>query len=48
MLGEKLYAEMKAGAVVISNEFELKGKWPTPEIITRYTPFKTTLYVYRK
>ncbi len=47
-LGEKLFNELKPGAIIISNEFELKGSWPNPEIIERYTPFKSTLYVYRK
>lgn len=47
-LGEKLYRELKPGALVISNEFELKGRWPKPEIIERHTPFKNTLYIYRK
>ena len=47
-LGEKLYNELKSGAVVLSNEFELKGQWPKPETLERFTPFKTTLYIYRK
>lgn len=47
-IGERLYAQLKPGALVITNEFELKGQWPAPEIITMYTPFKGTLYVYRR
>jgi SAM-dependent methyltransferase len=47
-LGEKLFKELKTGAIVISNEFELKGQWSTPETAHRYTPFKSTLYIYRK
>lgn len=48
LLGEKLYTELKAGALVITNEFELKGRWPAPEQHTLYTPFKGNLYVYRR
>lgn len=48
LLGEKLYTELKAGALVVTNEFELKGRWPAPEQHTLYTPFKGTLYVYRR
>lgn len=48
LLGEKLYDELKAGALVITNEFELKGRWPAPEAITMYTPFKGNLFVYRR
>ena len=47
-LGEKLYNELKPGAIVLSNEFELKGQWPKPETLERFTPFKTTLFIYRK
>lgn len=47
-LGERLYAQLKPNALVITNEFELKGSWPTPQVITLYTPFKGTLYVYRR
>ena len=47
-LGEKLFAELKSGAVVITNEFELLGSWPKPQAITMYTPFKGNLFVYRK
>lgn len=47
-LGEKLYEQLRPNTVVITNEFELKGKWPQPETITMYTPFKGTLYVYRR
>ncbi|MBY0428914.1 MAG: class I SAM-dependent methyltransferase, partial [Alphaproteobacteria bacterium] len=45
-LGEKLYNEIKPGAIVLSNEFELKGQWPKPETLERFTPFKTTLFIY--
>ena len=47
-LGEKLFKELKPGAIVLSNEFELKGQWPKPETLERYTPLKSTLYIYRK
>ncbi len=48
LLGEKLYTELKAGALIITNEFELRGQWPAPEHITLYTPFKGNLFVYRR
>lgn len=48
LLGEKLYKELKPGSLVIANEFELKGLWHAPEVVTFRTPFKATLYVYRK
>ncbi len=47
-IGERLYEQLKPNAVVIANEFELKGKWPGPQAITMFTPFKGTLYVYRR
>ena len=47
-LGEQLYAQLAPNAVVITNEFELKGKWPAPEVITLFTPFKGRLFIYRR
>lgn len=47
-LGEKLFAELKPGALVISHDFELKGPWPVPQTAVRHTPFKSTLYIYRR
>jgi hypothetical protein len=47
-IGKKFYAELRPNALVIANEFELKGSWPAPQVITIYTPFRGTLYVYRR
>ena len=47
-VGEKLRKEMKPGALIISNEFELRGGWQAVETITFHTPFKGTLFVYRQ
>jgi hypothetical protein len=47
-VGKKLFKELKAGALVITNEFPLLGDWPTPKKITSPGLIKTTLFVYRK
>lgn len=47
-LGEVLYKALKPGAIVIANEFELKGYWPAPQAVTLYSPFKGHLYIYRR
>lgn len=47
-LGEQLYTQLRPNSVVITNEFELKGKWLAPQVFTLYTPFKGHLYVYRR
>lgn len=47
-LGEKLWAELKPQALVITNEFPLLGAWQPQYLMTRYTPFKTTLFIYRR
>lgn len=46
MLGEKLWKELAPGALVISKEFELKGNWPTPQVVKLYTPLPSTMFVY--
>ncbi|MDX9689252.1 MAG: hypothetical protein RBT70_02130 [Alphaproteobacteria bacterium] len=47
-LGEKLAKELKHGALIISHDFPLHGKWEPIEIYKLHAPFKDTLYVYRK
>lgn len=47
-LGEKLQAELRPGALVISNEFPLGGVWQPFEILRFYAPYPTTFYMYRK
>ena len=48
LLGEKLRKELKPGAMVICNEFELKGVWLPPEVITMHTPFEGRVFIYRR
>jgi hypothetical protein len=47
-VGEKLYAELKPGALVVTNEFTLQDSWKPEEVMTVYSPFKGTVYVYRR
>ena len=47
-VGEKLWKELKPGALVICNEFPMQGDWPEPEAITFHTPFRVNFFVYRK
>ncbi len=46
--GEKLWKELKPGAIVIANESPLLGAWPAPEVITFHAPFKAVLFVYKR
>ena len=48
-VGEKLHQELKQGSLVISHTFALLGAWTTPaEVLQFRSPFKETIYVYRK
>lgn len=47
-IGEKLVNEMKSGGDIISHTFPLLGEWTPFEIVTYRSPFKETLYIYRK
>lgn len=47
-MGEKLYRELKPGSMIISHVFPLLGVWTPIETIHIRTPFKETIYVYRK
>jgi SAM-dependent methyltransferase len=47
-VGEKLYKELKPGALVVTNEFPLQDDWKPQEVITVYSPFKGTVLVYRR
>jgi hypothetical protein len=46
--GEKLAQELKLGMQIISYNFPLQDEWVPAEIIEFRTPFKETIYVYRK
>ena len=47
-VGEKLYKELKTGSIVISQSYPLQKEWTPDEILTFRSPFKETIYVYRK
>jgi SAM-dependent methyltransferase len=47
-VGEKLYRELKPGSVVISHTFPLLGAWMPVDIVRYRSPFKETLYIYKK
>jgi SAM-dependent methyltransferase len=47
-VGEKLYRELKTGSIVISHTFPLRGHWVPLKIVNYYTPFKETIYLYKK
>ncbi len=47
-VGAKLMRELKPGAFVIANEFEMQNGWTPVDTVTFHAPFKTTLYIYRK
>ena len=47
-VGEKLHRELKAGSLVISHTFPLLGAWTPTEVLHFRSPFKETIYVYRK
>lgn len=47
-LGEKLWRELKPGAVVLSHTFPLRGNWEPQETVSFRTPFLEQIHVYRK
>jgi len=47
-VGAKLFQELRPGSLVISHTFPLLDNWVPVETITFRTPFKETIYVYRK
>jgi hypothetical protein len=47
-VGEKLHQELKQGSIVISHTFPLLGKWAPVEVLQFRSPFKETVYIYRK
>lgn len=47
-VGEKLDRELKPGSLVISHTFPVGGAWTPAETVRFFSPFKETLYVYRK
>ena len=47
-VGEKLHRELKPGSIVISHTFPLLGAWMPVEVLKFRSPFKETIYVYRK
>lgn len=47
-VGAKLRGELRPGALVISNQFELEGDWPAPEVLEFRAPFRTKLYLYQQ
>lgn len=46
--GDKLYKELKPGSLVISHTFPILGAWTPVEVLNFRSPFKETIYVYRK
>lgn len=46
-LGEKFRKEMKAGSLILSHNFPLKGDWIPDEVLEFRTPFKEEVFVYR-
>ena len=47
-VGEKLHKELKTGSLIISHTFPLLGAWEPTEVLHFRSPFKETIYVYRK
>jgi len=47
-MGEKLQREMKAGGMVVSHTYPLLGLWCPEDVLNFRSPFKETVYVYRK
>lgn len=47
-VGEKLWKELKPGSLVISHTFALEAPWQPAEVLNFRSPFKETIYVYRK
>lgn len=47
-MGDKLQRELKQGSLVISHTYPLLGEWSPTDVLTFYSPFKETFYVYRK
>jgi hypothetical protein len=47
-VGEKLGKELAPGSIVISYTFPLLGAWTPIETVSLRTPFRETIYIYRK
>lgn len=47
-MGEKLRRELRPGSLVVSHTFPLLGTWTPIEVLNFRSPFKETVYVYRR
>ncbi len=47
-MGEKLRQEMKPGSVIVTYTYPLSETWTPDEVVTFRSPFKETLYVYKR
>jgi len=47
-VGKLLDKKMKKGSLVITQNYPMLAPWETIDTITTYTPFKETIFVYKK